>query len=880
MKRFPEEPYSMDQGDRVEKKREGDVYPFAKVERKWQKKWRDMRLFAADDCSDKPPYYCLVMYPYPSGVLHMGHVINYTLGDAVVRYRIMRGYNVLSPMGWDSFGLPAENAAIKLGVHPAKNTKDNIDRMRRQMIKAGWGYDWDREIATSHPGYYRWTQWLFLKFYERGEAVRKTAAVNWCPSCSTVLANEQVIAGQCERCSTLVEQKDLEQWFFTMSKHAQRLLDNHRLLGGWPEKVLRMQEEWIGRSEGALVVFIIEETGEKLPIFTTRPDTLWGVTFMSLAPEHPLIEKLVRGKPHEREVMEEVRRMRRLGTSDRERVDLEKVGVFTGSYVINPVNGERVPLWVANFAVMTYGTGAVMAVPAHDQRDFEFAKKYDLPIKVVIKPDGSDLKEGSMSHAYVDEGIQVQSGPFTGMKNTEAMPRIIEYLEEKGIGKAQVNYKLRDWLLSRQRYWGAPIPIIYCHKCGMVPVPEKDLPVLLPENIDFRPSAESPLARCEEFVNTACPSCGAPARRETDTMDTFVDSSWYFLRYLSPRNDRSAFESDKAKKWLPIQQYIGGIEHATMHLIYFRYFTQVLHDLGLVDFEEPATRLFCQGMVCKEAYYCEEHKWLWEYEIKDGKCTKCGKPAKSHIYKISKTKLNIVDPDAIIDDMGADTLRLYILSDAPPDRDQVWNDRAVSGSYRFLNRLWSYVTNAADLFTAEDRCPAKAAALTPAAERLHRMTHATIKKVTADYEKNFHFNTSIAEVMTLFNEVRSLGEIDGVKGDDRKAVYTAVRSILLLLAPIVPHITEELWETLEGGPSIFTESWPGFDEEAIKAEMTEIVLQVNGRVRAVISVPVDVPEEDLKKLAIENPKLKSHIEGKEIKKAIVVPKKLVNIVAK
>jgi len=871
----------MDPDARKKTTRAEGRYPFAEIEKKWQQKWLDTGLFRADDDSPRPGFYLLVMYPYPSGVLHMGHVINYTLGDAMVRYKTMRGFNVLSPMGWDSFGLPAENAAIKLGIHPAESTRKSIDAMRRQMKKAGWGYDWDREIATSHPGYYKWTQWLFLKFYERGEAVRKTAAVNWCPSCSTVLANEQVIDGQCERCSSPVGQRDLEQWFFSMSAHAERLLDNlEKLKGKWPDRVLRMQEDWIGRSEGARVDFTIAETGEKLPIFTTRPDTLWGVTFMSLAPEHPLIKKLVEGKPNEKEVMAKVREMRRVGTSQRERVDLEKAGVFTGCHVINPVNGEKVQLWVANFALMSYGTGAVMAVPAHDQRDFEFARKYGLPIKVVIQPEGKELRAEEMKEAYLEEGIQVESGPFTGMKNTEAAGKIIKYLEEKGVGGGEINYRLRDWLLSRQRYWGAPIPIIYCDRCAAVPVPEKDLPVLLPDDVDFKPSEESPLARSEEFVNAACPKCGGPGRRETDTMDTFVDSSWYFLRYLSPRNEEAAFEDEKVKKWMPVDLYIGGIEHATMHLIYFRYFTQVLHDLGLVDFDEPAERLFCQGMVCKEAHHCPKCKWLWEYEVKDGKCLKCGSAVRSEVYKISKTKLNIVDPDSIIKGQGADTLRLAILSDAPPDRDQLWDNQAAAGSHRFLNRLWTFVTAAAEVLSDDDKAAVNADDLTPAGRDLHRRTHATIKKVTEACERTFHFNTAIAEIMTLFNEMRSLGEIQKMQVEQRRAVFEAIRSMLLLLAPITPHICEELWQKLGGKESIFSQPWPEYDEEAIKAEVMQIALQVNGKVRAVISIRADISKEELEKTALANPRIKAHTEGKKIKRVIVVPGKLVNVVAK
>ncbi|NQT20250.1 MAG: leucine--tRNA ligase, partial [Planctomycetes bacterium] len=599
-------------------------YNYREIEPKWQRFWKQNKKFESDARTDKRKSYVLCMYPYPSGSLHMGHVINYTIGDVIVRYRMMQGCNVFSPMGWDSFGLPAENAAIKAGLHPEDSIRKNVAKMREQMRTAGWAYDWRREVATSHPGYYKWTQWLFLKFYEAGQAYKKMAAVNWCPKDNTVLANEQVHDGRCERCGTTVEQRDLEQWFFKMSSDAERLLNNLDRLTGWPEKVRKMQTDWIGRSEGARIDFHVTETGDQMPVFTTRPDTVYGVTFMSVAPEHPLVEKLIKGSPRETEVMEAVREMRRHGTAERERGDMEKIGIATGFHVTNPVNGEEVPLYVANFALMTYGTGAVMSVPAHDQRDFEFARKYDLPVKVVIQPPDNPLDPKKMTEAYVDDGVQANSAPFDGMPNREAMAGIIEHLEKNNWGAGTINYRLRDWLLSRQRYWGAPIPIIYCDKCGEVPVPEDDLPVLLPRDVEFRPTGESPLATCDEFVNTTCPRCGGPAKRETDTMDTFVDSSWYFLRYCSPRNEDKPFDPDDVDHWMPVDQYIGGIEHATMHLIYCRYFTHVLRDLGMVPFEEPIANLFCQGMVCKEAFYCRKCKWLREDEVANGRCTKCG----------------------------------------------------------------------------------------------------------------------------------------------------------------------------------------------------------------------------------------------------------------
>jgi len=687
-----------------------EKYPFHTIEPKWQKRWSDDRLFIADPEKSDSKFYCLTMFPYPSGVLHMGHVINYTLGDVITRYQILRGHTPLTPMGWDSFGLPAENAAIRTGMHPHDFTNGNITKMTEQMQRAGWGYDWDRELATSHPDYYRWTQWFFLQFYKNNLAVKKSAPVNWCSSCETVLANEQVHDDACERCGTVVEQKDMSQWFFKMSKYAQRLLDGHKeLRGNWPDRVLAMQEEWIGRSEGARVDFKVTETDEPLSVFTTRPDTLFGVTFMSLAPEHPLIEKLVSGTEHEERVMSAVHKMRQQSTSEKDIAKREKVAVWTGFHVTNPVNGDKVQLWVANFALMTYGTGAVMAVPAHDQRDFEVARKYDIPIKIVIERDGEKLDPATMTEAYVDPGTMVNSGPFDGRNNREAMSDIIAWLDQNKYGEGTINYRLRDWLISRQRYWGAPIPIIYCEDCGAVPVPEEELPVLLPTDVRFKEGHGNPLASSESFLNCSCPKCGKPARRETDTMDTFVDSSWYFLRYCDPKNSNQPFNPEQIKKWMPVDQYIGGIEHATMHLIYARFFTMVLHDIGLVDFQEPFKKLFCQGMVCKTAYYCEEHKWLHEDQvcdgtregdsIIDGKCSICNRPVRSEMTKISKSKYNVVDPDKMFDSFGTDTVRLYMVSDAPPDKKQIWSEAGINGSWRMLNRLWDMVISSLEKIT-------------------------------------------------------------------------------------------------------------------------------------------------------------------------------------
>jgi len=859
-------------------------YEFAAIEPKWRARWQEQRLFEADETNPKPKYYALTMYPYPSGVLHMGHVINYTIGDVVVRYKILRGFNVLSPMGWDSFGLPAENAAIRTGEHPHSFTEKNIARMTEQMHRAGWGYDWRREVATSRPDYYKWTQWLFLQFYRQGLAVKKTAPVNWCASCQTVLANEQVLAGACERCGSAVEQRDMSQWFFTMSRYAERLLENHReLRGKWPDAVLAMQEEWIGKSHGAKVVFTVQETGEALPIFTTRPDTLWGVTFMSLAPEHPLIERLVKGTEHEARGRKAVRAVRGGGTSEEDLAEREKVGVFTGFHVVNPVNGTAVPLWVANFALMSYGTGAVMAVPAHDQRDFEFARAYDLPIRAVIQPEGQTLDPAAMTGAYVDPGTMVDSGPFNGRNNIEAMTDIIAWLAREGHGEGTVNYRLRDWLISRQRYWGAPIPIVYCETCGTVPVPEKDLPVSLPTDVQFQKDGGNPLVRCDTFVRCACPACGKPARRETDTMDTFVDSSWYFLRYCDARNDAAVFAPKAMQHWMRVDQYIGGIEHATMHLIYARFFTMVLHDLGLVDFDEPFERLFCQGMVCKTAYYCEACKWLPEKKvqggtrkgdaIEGGTCATCGRPVRHEMTKISKTKLNIVDPDEMFNRYGADTVRLYMLSDAPPDRMQVWSEEGINGAWRTLSRLWTLIHDSLEkVAPAGESFPTQ---LNSKNVDLRRKTHQCIQKVTEAIEGGFQFNTAIARCNELLNMVR------GFKKPINPVVLREVlETVVRILSPIIPHFAEECWEHLGHAESVFAAGWPEADPAVAREETLEIPIQVNGKVRARIKVRAEAAPEEMERLALADATVRTYTEGKEVAKVIVVPGRLVNIAVK
>ncbi|KYO64749.1 leucine--tRNA ligase [Thermovenabulum gondwanense] len=814
------------------------VYDFKKIEQKWQKIWEEQKIYKVYEDTKKPKYYCLEMFPYPSGKLHMGHVRNYSIGDVVARYKRMNGYNVLHPMGWDAFGLPAENAAIKHKIHPAKWTWDNINNMKRQLKELGISYDWDREVATCHPDYYKWTQWFFLKLYEMGLAYRKKAYVNWCPSCATVLANEQVVDGKCERCGTEVGKKNLEQWFFKITEYAEELLEDLKKLPGWPEKVKIMQQNWIGKSEGVEVYFTAEKTNDKIAVFTTRPDTIFGVTYLVLAPEHPLVNTLCEGTPYEKEVKEFQKKMEKLNEITRTSTETEKEGLFIGAYAINPVNNERIPIWIANYVLLDYGTGAVMGVPAHDQRDFEFAKKYNLPIKLVIKPAEGDWKTEEMEKAFTDEGVLINSCTFTGMQSEEAKKEIGKFMEQRGIGKITINYKLRDWLISRQRYWGAPIPIIYCEKCGIVPVPEEQLPILLPENVEFNPKGTSPLLLCEEFLNTTCPKCNSPAKRETDTMDTFMCSSWYYYRYTDPKNSEKPFDETKLKYWMPVDQYIGGVEHAILHLMYSRFFNKAMRDAGLVHVDEPFTNLLTQGMV-----------------LKDG-------------AKMSKSLGNIVSPEEIVEKYGADTARLFILFASPPEKDLEWSDQGVEGCFRFLSRVWRLVEELSEKFAE----PVKNEHIDKNARRL---IHKTIKKVTTDIEERFNFNTAISAIMEMVNGINSLKE--EISGD---VVKEAAENLLLMLAPFAPHITEELWERIGNKGSIHLMSWPKYDEKAILEEEVEVVVQVNGKVRAKILVPADITEKELESMAISNEKISSYLQNKQIIKIITVPNKLVNIVVK
>ncbi|GAB64118.1 MAG: leucine--tRNA ligase [Candidatus Jettenia sp.] len=827
-------------------------YNFTDIERKWQGFWEGCGLFRVDETSRKEKFYCLVMFPYPSGTLHVGHGRNYIIGDVVSRYKIMKGYNVLSPIGWDAFGLPAENAAIKSGVHPALWTRDNIKAMKRQLQRWGVGYDWDREVTSCNPDYYKWTQWIFLKLYENNLAYKKKAAVNWCPSCATVLANEQVVDGCCERCDTPVRQRDLEQWFFRISQYAQILLDDISLLEGWPERVKTMQANWIGRSEGIRINFTLENSDTIVPCFTTRPDTLYGVTFISLAPEHPFVNELISGSPQEMAIKDFIERARSQGMVERTAEGTEKEGVFTGKYVINPIDKSKVPVWIANYVLMEYGTGAVMGVPAHDQRDFLFARKYHLPVKIVIQPKEGELRADTMNAAYIDNGVQVNSGVFNGMPNTETIRKIPEYLESKGFGAKTVTYRLRDWLISRQRYWGAPIPIVYCEKCGTVPVPESQLPVVLPEKVEFKPHGMSPLAEVDSFINTQCPRCSGAARREIDTMDTFVDSSWYFLRYLSPKEADRPFIPEKVNTWLPVDQYIGGVEHAILHLLYSRFITKVLYDLEYITFKEPFQHLFTQGMI-----------------IKDG-------------AKMSKSKGNVVSPDILIDKYGADTQRLYILFIGPPQKDAEWNDRGVLGAYRFLGRLWQKITDYEEVYAKIPGTDISIQKLSNQAKTLYRQTNQTIKKVTEDVETSWHFNTAIASVMELLNNV-DLFHVTIPQNTEELDFHVfrhAMETILLLMAPFIPHICEELWEVMGHKPGIFRQPWPTYDKNAIHEEMIEIVIQINSKVRSRLSVPVDMNNDELRRCVLDDERIIALLDGKKIINTVIVPKKLVNIVVK
>ncbi len=851
------------------------------IEKKWQKIWEEGGLFQTCEDSQKKKYYVLEMFPYPSGKIHMGHVRNYSIGDVVARYKRMRGFNVIHPMGWDAFGMPAENAAIQHGVHPAQWTMENIAAMKNQLKRAGFSYDWSRELATCDPAYYRWEQWLFVKMFEKGLAYKKTSSVNWCPQCQTVLANEQVEAGRCWRCSAEVMPKEMEGWFFKITHYTEELLEYTDKLSGWPERVITMQKNWIGKSTGAIIQFPFWDRAGFIPVFTTRQDTIFGATFMTLAPEHPLTLELSRGTPQETEVRDFVERIKKQDKAKRTADDYEKEGLFIGAYCRNPLTGQKMPIFAGNFVLMEYGTGAVMAVPTHDQRDFYFAKKFDLPLIVVIQPEGTPpLRAETMTEAFTEDGVLVNSGPFNGQSSSQAREAIAQYLEEKGLGKKAIHYRLRDWGISRQRYWGAPIPIIYCPECGTVPVPEKDLPVLLPQDVKLTGLGLSPLAQVPEFVNTTCPRCGKPAKRETDTMDTFVESSWYFERFCSPGENLAMFDREKVRYWMPVDQYIGGIEHAILHLLYSRFYTRVLRDFGLTDFPEPFLNLLTQGMVVKETDFCPKDGFLFPGEVGEGgRCRKCGSPVVvGRTEKMSKSKKNVVEPDSLVQRYGADTVRLFCLFASPPEKDLEWSEQGVEGAFRFLNRVWRLVDERGGLSKTAER-PRKEWILSEDLQALRRKTHRTIKKVTDDIEDRFHFNTAISAIMELVNQLYQLEE----KNKDADPVTLgvmreALESVVILLSPIVPHISDELWEMLGHTESISLFPWPTYDPQALLDEEVLMVVQVNGKLRARVTVGAHASEEEIREAVLANERVQEAVKGKGVKKFVLVPQKLINLV--
>jgi leucyl-tRNA synthetase len=822
-----------------------DNYNPAEIEQRWQKKWESEDFYHSDIEQGKTKYYVLEMFPYPSGKLHMGHMRVYSIGDVLARFLRMRGYNVIHPMGWDAFGLPAENAAIEHRVNPAEWTAQNIEHMKKQQNRLGVSYDWSREVNTSAPDYYRWSQWLFLLMYKRGLAYKKKASVNWCESCQTVLANEQVEKGLCWRCSSVVETRDLEQWFLRITDYAEKLLNDLDRLEDWPERVKVMQQNWIGRSEGAEIVFGIKEfPDEEIRTFTTRPDTLFGVTSMVLAPEHPLVRKLVENTDREKEVMDFVSSMRRVSEIDRTAEEAPKIGLFTGRHAINPINGEEVPILIGNYVLMAYGTGAVMGVPAHDQRDFDFARKHNLPVRVVIQPENQELSGEVMSEAYPGAGKMVNSGDFNGLDNNEGIKQVTAYLEKRGLGKSQVSYRLRDWLISRQRYWGAPIPIIYCKQCGIVPVPDEDLPVVLPLAVELSGNRVPGLAQDKKFINVKCPTCGGEARRETDTMDTFICSSWYYMRYTSPQCLDAPFEKEAVDYWMPVDQYIGGIEHAVLHLLYARFFTKVLFDSGLIQAEEPFSRLLAQGMV-----------------YKDG-------------AKMSKSKGNVVTPDEIVEKYGADTGRLFILFAAPPEKDLDWNDQGVEGCHRFLRRIWRLIGECQEQLANATATGGKGSH----EEELERNVHAAIKKVTIDIQERFNFNTAISAIMELVNAVYAYRQNVTLNQQNKNVLAETLQSMVLLLAPFAPHLAEEAWQLLGCSGSVHQQSWPTFNPEKLIVDQVEVVVQINGRVRSRVTVPADCSEAELLKKAKSSDRIIELLADKKIVREITIPGRLVNIV--
>jgi leucyl-tRNA synthetase len=823
-------------------------YDFQDIETRWQRTWAETGAFEVVEDPKRPKFYCLEMLPYPSGDIHVGHVRNYCITDVISRCKTMRGWNVMHPIGWDALGLPAENAAIKRGIHPEKWTRQNIASMKRQLVRLGFSYPWSREIATCDPSYYRWNQWIFLRMLERGIAYRAKAPVNWCPSCLTVLANEQAEGGICWRCKNPVEQRDMEQWFLRITAYQDQLLDDMAQLTAWPERVLVQQKNWVGKSHGAEVDFPVEGAAP-IRVFTTRIDTIWGATFMVLAPEHPMVDRLLAGQQDAAARKDDIARLRAQDRRARLEGRVEKEGVFTGRCATNPFTNERIPVWVGNFVLMGYGTGAIMSVPAHDQRDFEFARKYGLEVRVVIQPEGERLDGATLTAAYDGEGRVANSGPFDGLTADEAIPRMAEWARQKGIGKPTTTYRLKDWLISRQRYWGTPIPVVYCEKDGMQPVPDEQLPIVLPPDAPFTGEGGNPLEKVPAFVRATCPKCGGAARRETDTMDTFVDSSWYFYRYLSPQKDDGPIDPAAVAYWFPIDLYVGGIEHAILHLVYSRFWTKVMRDLGLVTIDEPVTRLFPQGMV---------HK--------DGEV-------------MSKSKGNTIAPDDVISRYGADTLRLYILFAGPPELAMDWSETGIEGPHRFLMRVWRLVVRHAEALAAEPAGVPMPSDLPPSARDLRRKVHQTIERVTRDVEERIQLNTAVAALMELVNEIYRLeGEVSA--GPGRPALREALETLVLLLNPFTPHVCEEMWGLLGREGGLVRAPWPVFDPEAAREDTVLLAVQVNGKVRGRVAVPQGASEDEIRAQALAEPRVAEHLLGKQMLKCVVVPGRLVSVVVK
>jgi leucyl-tRNA synthetase len=838
-------------------------HPFRDIEARWRRKWEEWGDHEVSDEDTRPKYYCLDMFPYPSASgLHVGHWRGYVISDMWSRYMLLRGYNVLHPMGWDSFGLPAENDAIAKNIHPRVNTQRNISNYKRQLMEISAVYDWSREISTSDPEFYRWTQWIFLKMYEKGLAYRASQPINWCPDCKTGLANEEVVEGKCERCGALVKKKDMVQWMLRITEYADRLLEGLNGLD-WPDKVKTMQTNWIGRSEGAEAVFIVEKGGKKweIPVFTTRPDTLFGATYLVLAPEHKMTEEIC-SPDHLEDLRRYVDRTRNVTELERQNVQREKTGVPLGVEAINPVNGSKAPVWVADYVLTTYGTGAIMAVPAHDERDFEFAGKFNLPIIEVIHTDESIRSEtGELEAAFTGEGRMINSGPYDGLDSRTGRARITKWLEEQSLGGSKVSYRLRDWVFARQRYWGEPIPIIYCDACGEVPVPESDLPVTLPDVESYKPTGtgESPLAAIEEWVNTECPKCGGPARRETDTMPQWAGSSWYFLRYVSPRYTDGPFDLEKVREWLPVDSYIGGIEHAILHLLYARFFTMFLYDIGMVDFEEPFKRLFNQGMIYYQAYRCQEHGFVPVDDVRDGACPRCQKELLEEFHKMSKSKGNVVSPDGLVEKYGTDTLRMYELFTGPPELDTEWSDRGIEGVYRFLKRLWTWYQKSIENI----------------ADTTHPMIvkeyHILVKEITQRIE-DLRLNTTISRLMEFQNFITAEESAELPVGRD------ILEGLARLISPMAPHLGEEMWEGLGHDSSIFRSEWPTYDEDIARREAVTVAVQVNGKLRGTVEVEVGIGEDDLREAAMSNERIAHHLKGKEIRRVIFVPDKILNFI--